>query len=476
MLDTRDEARDAKQILGKEAIDVFQARLQGQLIRPGDADYDAARAVWNGMIDKRPALIARCARADDVIASVNFARENGLLVAVRGGGHNVAGSATCDGGLVIDLSPMKEITVDPEARIASVEGGVTWGELDRETQAFGLAAPGGLISDTGIAGLTLGGGFGWLRRKYGLSCDNLVAAEVVTADGRLVRASNTENADLLWGLRGGGGNFGIVTRFEFALHPVGPEVMFCIVFYPLDAAREALRLYRDYAASSPDEVSSIAFFGTMPAIDMFPQSAHGQPYLAVLACHCGSVEEGERIMQPLREFATPIVDLSDHMPFVEAQKFFDEDYPSHVLRYYWKSAYLESLDDEVIDRLIDLSRKRLSDLSTIDIWQMGGAMSRVGPTDTAFSTRYASFMLGIEANWERPEDDEKNIAWAREVAADMEQFSDGSQYFNFAGFLEDIRDAVRVSFKDNYDRLLDLKNKYDPDNLFRLNQNIRPTA
>jgi FAD/FMN-containing dehydrogenase len=331
-----------------------------------------------------------------------------------------------------------------------------------------------VVSDTGIAGLTLGGGLGWLRRKHGLSCDNLIAADLVTADGHLLHTSEAEHPELLWGLRGGGGNFGVVTSFEFRLHPVGPEVMLCFVLYPAEIAPEALRFYRQYSATAPDEISSFAIFGTVPAADLFPQQAHGRPYLALMACHCGTVEQGERDMRPLRELATPIADLSGAMPFVDVQKLFDEDYPAHIMRYYWKSAYLDDLDDEVIEHLIELNRARPSAHSTLDIWQLGGAMSRVEPGATAFGTRRAPFMIGVESNWEHPEDDTTNVDWARKVVRDLQRFSDGSEYLNFPGFFESGEAAVKTSFGANYDRLIELKTRYDPGNLFRLNPNIKP--
>ena len=461
--------------LGEEIIQAFASRLQGQLIRPSDAYYDQARAVWNGMIDKHPAFIARCATVADVITAVHFARDNQLLVAVRGGGHNVAGTAVCDEGLVIDLSAMKQIHVDPEARLVRAEGGVTWGELDRQTQPFGLATPGGVVSDTGIAGLTLGGGMGWLRRKYGLSCDNLLAADVVTADGRLLRASTTDNPDLFWGLRGGGGNFGIVTAFEYRLHPVGPEVMMAMVFYHVQKAKEALQFYRDYTASAPEEVSSFAIQGTIPATDVYPQEAHHQPYVLFMAMYAGPIKEGQRVLQPLREFDTPLLDFSAPMPYVHVQSLLDEDYPSGILRYYWKSLYLDSLGNEALDGLLACAQSRPSALSTVDIWHLGGAVSRSGADESAFSGRQAPYLLGVEANWENQNEDRENIAWTRTCIEAMQPFSDGSEYLNFPGFLEKGEETLRKTFGAKYERLIDLKNKYDPTNLFRLNLNIKPT-
>lgn len=459
----------------EKSIQAFASQLQGRLIRPGDSQYDSARAVWNGMIDRCPALIARCLNNNDVIAALNFARDHHMLVAIRGGGHNVTGNAVCDHGLVIDLSEMKQIHVDPDARTVRAQGGVTWGELDHATQTFGLATPGGVVSDTGIAGLTLGGGFGWLRRKYGLSCDNVLALDVVTADGSLKKASATENPDLFWGLCGGGGNFGAVTAFEYRLHPVGPQVMTVLAFYDVQQAREALQFYREYTATAPDEVSSFAILGTIPAAEMFPQHIHGKPFVLLAAMYAGTVEEGKKILQPLRDFATPLVDLSTVMPYVQAQTIFDEDYPAGIQRYYWKSLYLDSLENEVIEHLMTHAARRPSSLSTLDIWHLGGTIERVGDQANAFSARHAPYMLGVEANWTDRARDEDNLAWARSCIASLQPFSNGREYLNFPGFLEQGEETLRKSFGGTYPRLVALKNKYDPTNLFRLNANIQPT-
>ncbi len=462
-------------VLREETIRAFTSRLQGQLIRSGDDQYDEARRVWNGMIDKHPAGIIRCTNTADVITAVNFARDNHLLVAVRGGGHNVAGTAVCDNGVVIDLSALKAIHVDPQARLARAEGGVTWGELDQSTQPFGLATPGGVVSDTGIAGLTLGGGIGWLRRKWGLSCDNLVAVEIVTADGRLIKASAKDNPDLFWGLHGAGGNFGIVTTFEYRLHPVGPDVMFAFVFYHGKKAKETLQFYRDYTQMAPDEVSSFAIVGTIPRTEAYPEEVRNQPYVLLAALYAGSVEEGKRVLQPLREFDIPLLDFSAPMPYVQVQALLDEDYPAGILRYYWKSLYLDTLSDDALDRLLASAQRRLSALSTVDIWHMGGAVSRIKASESACSGRQAPYMLGIEANWEAPGEDAANLAWARTCNAAMQPFSDGSEYLNFPGLLEHDEETLHRVYGASYERLVDLKNRYDPTNLFRLNANIRPT-
>jgi FAD/FMN-containing dehydrogenase len=462
--------------LKAESIREFQSRLQGQLIRPGDDAYNEARAVWNGMIDRHPALIARCANVEDVVTSVNFARDNSLLISVRGGGHNVAGHATNDGGLVIDLSHMKSIHVDPMMRTARAQGGVTWGDLDAATQAHGLATPGGVVSDTGIAGLTLGGGFGWLRSKYGLSCDNLVSAEVVTADGRIVMANEHENSDLLWGLRGGGGNFGVVTTFEFQLHPVGPQVMFVFVLHDGtgDNMKKGLQFYREFSATAPDEASTIAVCGKVPPDPGFPAELHEHPYVLFGGVYAGPAEEGQRVLQPLLDFGKPLLDFSGIKPYVEAQKAWDADYQKGK-RYYWKSLKLSRMDDDVIDRIVNHARKQASAHSTVDIWHIGGAVKQANDA-SAFHGRHAAFLLSPEANWEHPEEDDVNIAWLRDFIADMDEFSDGSRYLNFPGFQEEGEDMMRKAFGPQYERLVALKQKYDPTNLFRMNQNVKPAV
>lgn len=457
-------------------IQQFAASLRGRLIRPGDAGYDEARAVWNGMIDRYPALIARCANVSDVVTAVNFAREHNLKVSVRGGGHNVAGHATNDGGLVIDLGPMNYVHVDPQARAARAGGGATIGNLDEATQKHGLVTPMGVVSATGIAGLTLGGGLGWLRNKYGLSCDNLISAQVVTAAGRVITASNSQNSDLFGGIKGGGGNFGIVTEFEYRLYPLGPEVAFTFVFHngEGDNMKKAIQFYRDYSAAAPDEISTLLATGIIPPHgEAFPKEIQGKPFVLFGAMYAGPAQEGERVMQPLRNFGQPLADFSGIMPYVEAQKVFDADYPNGM-RYYWKSLNLSRLDDEVIDRFVKHARRQPSVFSTVDLWYIGGAVKQVDSQESAFYGRQAAFLLSPEANWEKPEDDEANIAWLREFVADMQEFSDGSRYLNFPGFQEEGDKMMRQAFGPKYQRLVALKNKYDPTNFFSLNQNIKP--
>ncbi|MDZ5811701.1 FAD-binding oxidoreductase [Halorubrum sp. AD140] len=455
-------------------MEQFEAGFHGDLIRPDDDDYDDARAVWNGMIDKHPALIARCRGVRDVISAVNFARENDLLVAVRGGGHNVAGTAVCEDGLVIDLSEMRAVWVDPTERTAWVQAGATWADVDHETQTFGLATPGGAVSETGVAGLTLGGGIGHLRCKYGLTCDNLASVDVVTADGEYLTASEDANPDLFWGLRGGGGNFGVVTGFEFDLHPVGPDVAICLVFYSGDRMVEVLEAYRDYVADAPPEVSLLTLSGVIPDGELFPADDVDKLKIAIAGCYAGSVADGEQALAPVREIVEPIADFSGTMPYVEFQQLFDEDYPDGM-RYYWKSLYLDSLSESAIDRITYWSGVAPSPLSTVDVWQLGGKISQVDVEDSAFAGRHAPFLLGVEANWERPADDDANVEWVRDCLNDMRQFSDGSVYLNFPGFLEGGEDTMRTTFGPTYGRLVALKDEYDPTNLFSLNQNVTPS-
>lgn len=463
----------AEPYLDELVISDFAARLAGELLRKGDAGYDEHRKVWNGMIDRYPLLIARCTSVEDVVASVNFARKHGLIVAVRGGGHQVAGHGTCDNGLVIDLSPMKNIEVDPEMRTVRVEPGCNWGEVDRATQTYGLATPGGVVSDTGVAGLTLGGGLGWLRNKWGLSCDNLLSVEMVTADGRVVKASETEHSELFWGIRGGGGNFGIVTSFEFQLHPIGPEVMFTFVFHDGNNAVEALRFFREYTATAPDEVSVVAVLGVFPpGAEAFPHELHGKPYVLFAGSYAGSSEVGERVMQPLRDFSRPLVDFSGRMPYTQMQTMFDEDYP-RGMRYYWKSTTLMALSDEAIQVLVEQAQRQPSPYSTTDIWHNAGAIRRFDANRTAYSGREIPYLINPEANWHETSEDEANIGWVRDFLKALQPVGEGIRYLNFAGFQEEGQAMMKVAYGDKYERLVALKKQYDPANLFRLNQNIQ---
>jgi len=451
--------------------DVLADKLTGSVIRPGDEAYDEARKVWNGMIDRRPALIVRCQTPEDVVASVNFAREEGLLVAVRGGAHNVAGSATCDDGIVIDLSPMKQVDVDPEARVARAQPGCTWADFDKATHPYGLATTGGLVSTTGIAGFTLGGGIGWLVRKYGLTCDNLRAVDIATADGRLVRASERENAELLWGLRGGGGNFGVVTAFEFDLHPL-TTVLGGLVLHPASRAAEVLRFFREFVSTAPDELTCIAIFLTAPPAPFVPTELQMQPAIAIAVCYSGDAAEGERFVQPLREFGPPAADLIGPMPYPVLQGMFDESAP-YGLQNYWKSAFLDELDDRAVDVLVGAAAKICSPLSTVHIHHLQGAVRNRDAQATAFANRNAQFVLNIVGTWPDPADSVANTAWVRETHAAISPYSNGSSYVNF--MTEEDAAHVRLAYaRGAYERLVALKREYDPTNLFRLNQNIRP--
>lgn len=460
--------------LDSKTTDAFAAAIRGELIRPGDAAYGQARRVWNGMIDRRPGLIARCADVADVRAAVAVAGKHDLLVAVRGGGHNVSGNAVCDGGLVIDLSRLRAVHADPATGRVRAQGGATIGDLDRATQAFGHAVPQGAVSETGIAGLTLGGGLGWLRRKHGLSCDSLMAAEVVTATEELLSVGADTHADLLWGLKGGGGNFGIVTSFEFQAHPVGPAVYVVLTVHPWPAAQAALGFFRDWSADCPDEVSAVAIVRHARAIDAIPRRYHHRPVVVHAAVYAGDPAKGEQVLRPLRGFGRPVADLSAAMPYLELQQLFDDEYPAGTGRYYWKSLYLAELPDHVLDLLVELNEASPSVHSTLDVWQLGGALARVDAHATAFGDRSAPFMLAIEANWREPAKDKDNVAWARHVSERMHPFSTGGQYLNFPGFYEDAGHALRSTYGRNYERLAALKRRYDPTNLFRLNQNVPP--
>ncbi|MDX6629070.1 MAG: hypothetical protein QOH00_1316 [Gaiellales bacterium] len=458
------------------AAEALRASVLGSVLVAGDDEYDNARAVWNGMIDRRPAVIVRCAGTADVIAAVAFAREHHLPVSIRGGGHNVAGHAVCDDGVMIDLSAMRGVRVDPERRRARVEGGAIWRDVDRETQAFGLAVPGGLISDTGVAGLTLSGGIGWLRARHGLTIDSLVAADVVTADGRLVHASLDEDSDLLWALKGGGGNFGVVTEFEFALHPVGPTLMFCAPLYPLSAGSEPIRFWRDFLADKSDDVGSLVEFSTIPHDPEYPEQYWGERIYTIAAVYAGDAEEGAQLLEPLRQLGDLAADFSGPMDYCEIQQLFDTLIPFGEYRCYWKSHYLSGLSDATIDLIIEGNAAPPSPSTLSSIWAFGGATARVGEHDTAFGDRSMPYMLSIDSIWEAREDDDANIAWTRDFWQRMKPHSDrGRIYLNFPGLGEEGDQLVRQSYGPNFARLAEIKRKYDPDNVFRFNQNIRPS-
>jgi FAD/FMN-containing dehydrogenase len=441
------------------------------MLTPGDPGYDEARKIWNGAIDRRPALIAPCRSAADVAAALRHARERDMVVAVRGGGHGVAGLAVCDDGLVVDLSPMRGVAVDPITRTARAEGGVLWGELDAATQEHGLATVGGIVTHTGIAGLTLGGGIGWLMRRFGATVDNLLGAEVVTADGDVLHASADVHPDLFWGLRGGGGNFGVVTSFHYRLHAVGPTVLAGPIYYDLDDAPEVLRFYRDFIAGAPDELTTIVNLRHAPPLALLPAEVHGRPVVAVIACYAGSLERGEEVLAPLRRFGSPIVDALAPRPYVELQQLFNPVVP-HGWHYYWKSWELPPLGDDAIDALVEQAARITSPRSYIIVFQLGGAVAH-GP-DTAFVQRKAAHNVNINAAW-LPDDPEpeRHVEWARSCFDALEPFAEGRAYVNFLG--DEGADRVRAAYGDEkYARLVALKRAYDPDNVFRLNQNIDP--
>jgi FAD/FMN-containing dehydrogenase len=459
--------------LDAEAVAGLSERMRGPMLTQDAPGYDEARSIWNGLIDRRPALIAQCSGAADVVDAVNFAREQGLLLSIKAGGHNVAGNAVNDGGIVLDLSQMRGVHVDPDARTVRVQGGATWGDCDRETQLFGLAVPGGVVSTTGVAGLTLHGGVGHLRRKHGLSIDNLLSVDIVTADGQFRRASATENEDLFWAVRGAGSNFGVVTSFEFRAHPVGPMVMVGAIFYPLADAPAILPAWRDFMAAAPEELSSLAICWSIPPYEPFPPELHGTPIVAIAAAYCGPVEAGERVVQPLRELAEPVVDASGPWPWLGLQSGFDAIFGPGELRY-WKSRALGELTGEAIGDILDFAGRRPSALSDIVIWHHGGAMSRVGETETAYGGRDANFLVTAEANWTDPAQNDEAISWAKELWDAMEPHSTGGVYLNFPGLGEEGESLARAGHGVNYERLAALKAKYDPENLFRMNINIPP--
>jgi hypothetical protein len=455
----------------RDALDELGASFRGELVRPTDPTYDAHRKVWNGSIDRHPALIARCTGVADVIAAVRFAKEAGAVVAVRGGGHSFPGHSVCDGGVLIDLGPMRGIRVDPEARTARVQAGVLWGELDRETQAFGLATTGGIVTHTGVAGLTLGGGIGWLQRKHGLTIDRLLSVDLVTADGEFVKASASENSDLFWGVRGAGGNFGIVTEFEFRLDPLGPTVLAGPIIWPIEESPKVLRFYRDWIAEAPDELMTIVVQRKLLPLPFLPPELHGQLVLSIGCCYAGDAEKGEEVVRPLRQFGKPLLDLCMPKPYLAHQAMFDATFP-HGWWYYVRSCDVAELGDDVIDVMVEHGSQIDSPVTSIALWQMGGAVRRVGESETAFNNRDAGFTFNINGNSKTAEGFDAERAWARGYWSALEPHHT-SVYVNF--LMDQGEEAIRLAYgPDKYDRLKALKRRYDPDNFFRLNQNIPP--
>ena len=471
LLATLQDREENMTILPTGKIEELKGGFKGEILLPSDGAYDSARQIWNAMIDKRPAVIARCATTSDVVRAVNFARDNRLLLAVRGGGHNIAGSAMCDDGLVIDLSQMKAAQVDPAARRVTIEGGATLGDLDAATQAHGLATPVGINSTTGIGGLTLGGGFGWLSRKYGLTVDNLESAEVVTAAGEVVRASATEYPNLFWALRGGGGNFGVVTRFEFRLHPVGPDVLSGLIVYPISEAKSVLQQYREFMARAPEELNVWTVLRQAPPLPFLPETFHGQEMIALALIYAGDPKQGEPLVAPLRKFGTPVGEHVGVQPYAAWQQTFDPLLTPGA-RNYWKSHNFTTLQDGLFDVVAEYVEKLPSPQCEIFFGAIDGATMRPAADSMAYAQRDAKFVMNFHGRWEDPADDERCIAWSRDFFKAAAPFASGGVYVNF--MTADEVDRVRSAYGPNYDRLVQAKRLYDPNNLFRTNQNIAP--
>ncbi len=453
------------------ALEIDDAAFSGQVVRPGDPGYDVHRKIWNGSFDKHPAVIVRCAGVADVVAGVKLGRASGLPVAVRSGGHSFPGLSVADDALMIDLSLMKGVRVDPEGRTARVQAGVLLGELDTATQEFGLAVPSGIVTHTGVAGLTLGGGIGWIMRKHGLSVDQLISVDLVTADGELVRASADENPDLFWGVRGGGGNFGIVTDFEFRCVPLGTQVLAGPIFWPMQQSPEVLRFYRDWVADAPDDLMTIIIHRKAPPLPFVPQELQGKPVVMVICCWTGDLEDGEKFIRPLREFGSPVADICLPRPYLAHQAMFDPSFPPGRW-YYFKSCDVAELSDEIIDITVEHSLRIDSPLTSFPIWQLGGAVARVSDDETAFNGRSAGFTYNIGACTEGSEGFDREREWVREFWSALEPWHQGV-YVNFLG--DEGAERVRQAYgPGKYDRLQALKRKYDPDNFFRINQNIPP--
>ncbi len=455
----------------KDNIDEFKTHFQGEVLLPDDAGYDEVRQIWNAMIDRKPALIARCTSTEDVMQAIQFGRTHNLLISIRGGGHNIAGNAVCDDGLMIDLSLMKDVQVDVTTRTASVGPGCTLADFDRVVQAHGLATPLGINSTTGVAGLTLGGGFGWLSRKYGMTIDNLLSAEVITADGRQLNASESENADLFWGLRGGGGNFGVVTRFDFQLHPVGPEVLSGLIVFPFEQAKSVISQFARFTETMPEELNVWMVTRKAPPLPFLPAEVHGREMIALALCYVGDPEEGERIIAPLREFGTVLGEHVGVQPYTAWQQAFDPLLAKGA-RNYWKSHNFAQISDGVIDAIIKYAARLPSPHCEIFIGTIGGQTTRVAPEAMAYSSRDANYVMNVHGRWETAAEDERCIAWAREFFARSQPFASSGAYINF--LTQEETDRIAFAYGATWNRLVELKSKYDPTNLFRMNQNIKP--
>lgn len=459
--------------IGDELLSPLVKRVHGEVLTPRDEGYDDARAIWNSRLQREPAVVVRCADADDVIAAVELARDQGLPLAVRGGGHDYAGRSSCDGSVLVDLSPMNRVEIDPEGMIARVQAGATWGDFDREAQAFELGTTAGTVSTVGVAGFTLGGGTGYLARTHGLATDNLLGAEIVTVAGELVRASETENPDLFWGIRGGGGNFGIATSFEFALHPLGPQVLAGQIVYRFDDAVEVLRAYREFMEDAPDQLTCYPFIIRVPAIPAFAEEHHGKVAIDLVVAYTGEISDGERVVAPLRTIADPIMDWVEPQDWTAVQQTFDAGVPKG-LRWYSKAHYLSALSDAAIDTFLEHAEPLPGGSSMVYIESLGGAIGRVAPDATAFADRQSKFGFHVLAGWANPEEDEALMGWTRSFHEAMAPYSTGGAYVNLLG--EDEADRVPAVYGDNYERLVALKNTWDPENLFRMNNNIVPTV
>ena len=449
--------------------------ISGKLLTSENTEYDQARAVWNGMIDRRPELIIQCMSTKDITESVKYATQKNLSISIKAGGHNVAGHGVGENSMMLDLSGMNNVHVDPDKRSAWVDGGATWRDVDKATQAHGLATPGGLISDTGVAGLTLSGGIGWLRAHHGLCIDNIKSVEMVIADGTIVNASENENSDLFWAIRGGGGNFGVITKFEFALHEFGPEVMFCAPIYPISAGAEPIRQWRNFMERHGGDVGSLIEFSTVPESEDFPEQYWGQRVYTLAAVYNGDADEGEKVMQPLRELGDMVTDFSGKMDYCNVQMLFDELMPKGQFRCYWKCHYLDRLTDEVIDNILEGNAAPASPNTLTSIWNFGGATAQVRADATAFGDRSMPYMFSIDSTWADAEDDDSNITWTRNFWDRMKPFSaNGRMYLNFPGQGEEGEKVLQDTFGENYSRLRKIKTKFDPQNRFCFNQNIKP--
>jgi FAD/FMN-containing dehydrogenase len=454
------------------AINSLRQGFGGALVGPDDPEYDEARRIWNAMIDKRPAVIAQCRNADDVVAAVGFARQHHLDVAVRGGGHSAAGKGTCDGGIVIDMSPMNAVSVDTSAKTARAQGGVTWGAFDAATQADGLAGVGGVVSTTGIAGLTLGGGFGWLTRRFGLACDNLLSVQLVTADGRQLTCSQSANPELFWALRGGGGNFGVVTEFEYRLHPVGPTILGGIIGWPLEQAADVLAFHREQTRNAPRQLGISAAFVTAPPLPFVPEHLQFKPVIVNILCWSGDIDAGREVIKPWLEFGPPPIQMVDALPYTVIQSIQDPMAPPGR-HSYWKSGYLTELTDDAVSAAVSVAAQVPSPFSLAEIILWGGAVADVGDDDSAFGERHGRFLHNAVSMWEGPADTEANVAWARSFHAALEPYSTGGVYVNFLS--EEGSERVQAAYgPEKFARLAKVKAEYDPDNLFRFNQNIPP--